>query len=224
MAIAFDNSTTSAVLNTNPGTFSHTTSGSNRILFVHVTGDSAGDNVSGVTYAGVTMTLVAKLTNSPQTFGDRWRYLFVLVNPAVGANTVSIADSGFANAFLAIAASYTGAAQTGQPDASATNTTVSNSTTFASSITSIADNCWSFCAISQNGGAVLTAGTGTTLRGTQAATGDIVSDSNGVIHPAGSYTMNYTSGSSNHWGSFIATISPATATVTHLLSSTGAGS
>lgn len=56
MAIAFDATTTSSLGSAVTSiTFSHTCTGSNRILFV-CTANNGGANVTGVTYNGVAMT------------------------------------------------------------------------------------------------------------------------------------------------------------------------
>jgi len=76
MAIAFDNN---AQQTTNNSTLSYTMgSVTNGILFVAIVGDISGDNLSGVTYNGVAMSLVNKI----QYPSDRWQYLYYLVNPA----------------------------------------------------------------------------------------------------------------------------------------------
>lgn len=106
MAIAFDNSTQNTA---SAVSYSHTTSGSNRILIVKVTGTST--TVTGVTYSGVSMTQASVSTNIAD--GNVLVYLFYLKNPASGSNTVSI--SGPATCTSA-AFSFTGALQTGGVD------------------------------------------------------------------------------------------------------------
>jgi hypothetical protein len=60
MAIAVDATSQDHSATATSLTFSHTCSGSNRILFVGIVGDITTDTVTGVTYAGVSMTLVGK--------------------------------------------------------------------------------------------------------------------------------------------------------------------
>ncbi len=110
MAIARDTSTSaSGAPTSSPGTWSHTCTGSNLILFVGVESTGASDNVTGATYNGVAMTLVQKQAR----LDGREVYLFVLVNPATGSNTVSVSWTGTDGHFLS-AISYTGAAQNNQ--------------------------------------------------------------------------------------------------------------
>lgn len=204
MAIAFDNLTNSGIITIIPGTFSHTTSGTNRLLLLFIEGDFAGDNVSAASYNGVAMTLAVKAFQN----ANRWGYIYILANPASGANTVSITNAGAANAFLATAVSYTGAAQTGQPDNSI-HVTGGASTSFAASITTIANNAWIAGFTQQNGGAIQTAGSGTILRSSNNGDSYSISDSNGPKTPAGTGTLNFTTGSSSPWDSLLVSFSPA---------------
>src|SRR5438045_542003 len=101
-AIAFDAATV-PTSSTTIITFSHTTSGSNRILFVSATSNGGG-SVTGVTYNGVSMAEIAHHTdvNGPT------QYLFHLVGPALGTNNVVI---NLTTGVLGVgsAVSYTGA-------------------------------------------------------------------------------------------------------------------
>lgn len=78
-----------------PFTWSHTCSGSNRILFVGVcvspTASDAGISLS-VTYAGTAMTPLLQRHSFDQTSG--YAQLFYLIAPATSTNTVSVAITG----------------------------------------------------------------------------------------------------------------------------------
>lgn len=201
-SIAFDAATNGGL--TNPGsskTFAHTTSGSDRILFVGVFG-STTDVITGVTYAGVSMNLIAKDSN-----GDRWAYLFYLAAPATGSNNVVISASA-SGAIYGGAASYTGASQTGIPDAFKVEK--ASATT---NITTVADNSWVVSVFRGLGGSP-TAGTGLTNRITSGGTGFAMFDQNGPNTPAGStanMTVN-TPGTNQVW--ILASFAPAGATTT----------
>lgn len=81
--ILHDNNSSTAHSNVTNASYSFTVgTGNNRILFVMV--NSTG-SVSGVTYAGQSMTLVDSILQSGWT-----SYMYKLVNPPSGANTVSI--------------------------------------------------------------------------------------------------------------------------------------
>jgi hypothetical protein len=174
--------------------------GTNRILFVCVIGDTAADDVTGVTYAGVSMTLINK------RFEARLGYLFYLVNPTSGANNVIISAST-SHYLLGGAADYSGAKQTGQPDAQTTGNTAGAGTTLTTTLTTVADNSWTI--ICGNDSGPWTMGTGSNQRTVDGTFGIwSLADSNGVVHPAGSHSMTLT-GSSPSVGSMMASFAPA---------------
>jgi len=193
MAIAFDNST-NWTTDSHSGsgtslTFSYTVgSGSNRAIFVGVCAANT-DIVSGVTYAGSSMTLIGKLL---QPGPDRWAYLFGMLNPSSGANNVVISCSSSADFIEGNASSYSGVKQSGLPDASNTQTYSSPVTSASISVTSIANNCWTVAAL-RGGNGSATGGTGTTMRDNQNQIA--LGDSNGPITPAGSTSLNFNFGS-----------------------------
>src|SRR3990167_4966147 len=144
MAIAFDTTTTSAT-----SSWSHTCSGSDRILIVTLR--CADNAATAVTYNSVAMT---KINEVALGGGVAATQLWLLMNPASGANTVSVTITGGVSS---ISASYTGVLQTGQPDAQNTNTTTSG-TSLAVTVTTIADNDWLIGGAFDNGAGVLSAG------------------------------------------------------------------
>lgn len=183
--IALDTSTDGGT-GTTSLTFSHTCTGSNLILFVAADGNqTAGGNVlTGITYNGVAMTQV---TGSPIAKAGRWFYLFYLVGPATGAHNVVISNPG-SDYTAGSAVSYTGALQSGQPDA--TNTSQANGVTHNTvTVTTIKDNCWVVAA--SRGTANPVADSGTTIRVVMGNACSLV-DSNGPKTPAGGYTLGLT--------------------------------
>ncbi len=191
MAIAF---VAAADLGNNGGsgtlTASYTVgSGANRRLYVNAIGDTTSDLISGATYAGTTMRLVGKHTAAS---GGRWVYLFALDNPTSGANNVVITESG-SSFILAQAADYSGVKQTGADDNETSNTGASPLTT---ALITVADNCWTILGEADAfSGSPPTAGTGSTRRAVEGTFGvGGLFDSNGVVHPAGSYSMTYSAG------------------------------
>lgn len=188
MAIAFDAATDGGNNggSTTSITFSHTCTGSDRLLIVAVIGDPTTDDVTGVTYNGVAMTQVGK--QSP-AIGYRWAYLYHLEAPASGANNVVI-SAGSAHYLWGGAASYTGVNASGQPDQTATNS--GTGPTLTTSITTVADNCWmmlmegSYDADTGHPAA----GTGSTRRKNDASFGAWgLFDNNAAITPAGANSM-----------------------------------
>lgn len=197
---------------TNNLTFSHTCTGSDRLLVVGVTGDQVGgvDDISSVTYAGVNMAFVSKRGILGM---DRWLYIYELEGPASGANNVVVTSSG-THYLLAGATSYAGAAQSGQPDGSTTSQSATGATTWTTSLTTTADKCWAVLIEGCNtGGTPPSAGTGLTRRIYDATFGVWgLFDSGADITPAGSYSMTTTRGSasSNAIGHVVASFAPVT--------------
>ena len=186
-------------------TWSHTCSGDNRILFVGVMALS-GDYITGVTYNGVSMTLIAK--NNPGT-AERM-YLYVLVNPASGANNV-VASSTTSDYLYAGSASYTGAKQSSQPDSNTSNS--QNSTTsYATSTTSVADNCWGIelvrCFSTSHNNVSVGANTSLVTKIFDAL--ELVDNSSVAPKtPAGTITLTSTTVANTNWYSIMASFSPA---------------
>lgn len=187
MAIAFDNATS---YNGGTGTFSHTTSSSaGGYMFV-----LTESTVTAVSYNSVALTLT---TNYAWPFGNL--KVWTLAGPSSGANNVSITAGASTNV---VVATYTGL-DTTQPEASANNHVGNGNTSITSSVTTLTNNAWvlGFCiyltsSYNQN------AGTGATKRisidgNVSGGTSLGIYDSNGVVTPAGSYsmTMNASSGS-----------------------------
>jgi hypothetical protein len=198
VAIAYVNS---ADLGNNSGSGSLTASytvgsGANRLLVVVFLGDASNgnDDITAVTYAGVSLTLAAKIpAGSFTTTQQRLQYIYFLLNPASGANNVFISSTN--NHYLvAGCADYSGVAQSGQPDKTTTLVSAST-TTITTTLTTVANNCWTVL-MTQQFPNDPTAGAGSTVRVSGAAFSDwTILDSNGPITPAGSTSMtaNFTS-------------------------------
>lgn len=161
MAIAYDNS---SFLGSNGGSgnFSASYTGAtltNGLLVAGITGDTTTDSITAVTYDGAALTLGAKL----QTSGGRWIYCYYLLGPASGSKTFAITQSG-GGYLIPVVAEYSGVKQSGQPDATATNSSGGSFvTSLASSITIANANSWSvLCA--QNAGGTYSNGTGAIVR------------------------------------------------------------
>lgn len=131
MAIAFD-AASGATNNSTP--LSHTCSGADRLLVVAITGDNA-DNLTGVTYAGVAMTLGVKLNYT----ADRWNYFYYLVNPALGANDIAVTGLTYKSI---TGISYTGVDQSSPIDSTYSNFFSAAGTTSVATLSVTASNCW----------------------------------------------------------------------------------
>lgn len=222
MAIAFDNSTNfDATPAAQTFSFTHTVnSNTNGILIVAIImGSSTGQDhktPSSVTFNSVAMTQVVGATVIQAQNGSV--SLWFLLSPPTGTNSVNItvpatADPGNNSNGGAVAASYTGVMQSGQPDSSSTNTATTG-TSFTLTTATVADNSWTMALFVSNQVAAVSAGSGTTLRkNSTVVRNDMYGDSNGVITPAGSTTLN-ASGTSGFWVGGIISIAPFTASTT----------
>lgn len=175
-AIAFE-LTTLGNTSTTTLSFSVTTSGSDRCLVSGVfdqggqsteSGGGAG-NVSGTgsTYASVTMSeSQSGIGSSPTSNGAM--HLFVLGNPASGANTYQClrnTSRGDILDFRANVANYTGCSATGQPDSHNSSAPGGGTTTpYTVSTTVVLSNCWLVGYFNSPSGFTFSGGTGTTVR------------------------------------------------------------
>jgi hypothetical protein len=106
MAIAFGDKTQGPA-GSSPHSYSHTVSGSNAILYVHIFLGGGAQTISAMTYNSVAMTLVdSQISGTGGT-----AFLYRLVNPTTGSNTVAITFS--ASFGTSVATFYTGAKQSG---------------------------------------------------------------------------------------------------------------
>jgi hypothetical protein len=172
-------------------TVSHTTSGSNRILWVYVNcyrGAGSGDECIGVTYNGVSMTQAKKY----QPRANVCMYLFYLVAPDTGANNIIASFSASQDEIYCRSASYTGVSQTGIPDATG-QSNVDPATSLSCATTTVSDNCWIVGGFYGENGNV-SASTNTTMRNT--ASSRPIGDTNSSQTPAGSHSVACTSSSS----------------------------
>lgn len=185
MAIAFDAASARQDTAGVSTSFAFTTSGADRILFVGVWVGTNTDIITGVTYNGVAMTLVATIQS---TVNSR-AYLWALANPASGSNTVSVPRTDSVGSAQVRAISYTGAFQSSTVDNSTTVNTTSG-TTETLTLTPVATNCWAVAFFRQDVTNTPTAGAGTTLRGLSGDGLSICGDSNGVISGSTSLILN----------------------------------
>ena len=196
MAIAYDNSTYFKVGSATSITQAHTVVGSDRILFVYVYWNNSR-TITHVKYNGVTMTAVG--TENDNGGGERSN-LFYLIAPATGENDVVVTLSG-SSGIEGVASSYTGALQTAPIDvvryeAAGLNT----GTTYAEALTTVADNTWVIWGTRDYSGGTVSAGANTALRAWNPSIfGAILADSNAVVTPAGSRTLNLSNSISGNW-------------------------
>lgn len=204
MAVAFDTSTRSGTGASGTGfSWSHTCTGADRLLVVHVTKDGAADQVTGVTYNSVAMTQLTTFT-----FSSSRIYMYYLYAPATGANNISVSTSA-SGAYQTEAASYTGVG----PSQDSSNSGNSTGTSMTGSDTTAADNCWLVMGVTnETNTETMVAGTGTTVRQNAANQGftkaSAIMDSNAAKTPAGSYSLGCSWTTNVAYGYIIMAIRP----------------
>ena len=179
MSIARDSNSSIGISSASSLTWSHTCSGSNRILFVW--GYVEGSNtLTGCTYNAVSMTQITFVTTSGRSL-----YAYFLVAPATGANNIVLTNSG-TSGMTGLAISYTGARQTGQPDSSGSANQGVGITAQSINITTVAANSWIAGGMVNDGGIGSAVGNGAyTKLATGGWNGTMVLDSNGpIVTPA----------------------------------------
>lgn len=197
--IAFDTNTNNSSTTSTSLTYSHTCTGSNRMLFVWVS-SWWWDLVTWVTYAWVSMVQVGKI----KQWASSWfTYLYCLFAPATWANNVVISASS-STAFNSMSSSYTGVLQSNTMNASNTSSITSSSLNFSTTATSTVDNCWSIC-YTINGTNVFSSNSDT-RRWTNVWWN--IFDSNSSITPAWSKTMTQTVSWSGNWSVVMAIFEP----------------
>jgi len=191
-------------------TQAHTCTGDNRILFTSVLTFKSGDDtdrLTSITYNGVAMTQIGSTMN--HTSGVNI-YLFYLIAPSTGANNIVCTCDATMDEIDLRSASYTGAKQSGVPDASVSNGPTASQTSFSQSVTMTEDNCWLVGSWRNNAGA-WTVGTNTYGRvDNSGADSMVLIDSNSSQGTAGSKTMTATCSSATV-GGIMASFAPVTA-------------
>ena len=144
MSVAFDAiSSTSGYSQSTGFTLSHTTAGSNRALVavLQLGGSNPATQYTSVaiTYNGVSMTGNA---SADIILTNRRTIVFALLNPASGANNLSVTWGGGGTEVRLFALSYTGVHQTTGLDSWAENSASGAGTTLTVSVTTAAENCW----------------------------------------------------------------------------------
>ncbi|MBN1421611.1 MAG: DUF2341 domain-containing protein [Planctomycetes bacterium] len=188
-------------------TWSHTTSGSERLLIVGVSIQNASSQtVSSVTYAGTNLTQAGAATNGTAVRSEIW----YLVAPATGANDIVVTLSAAAQ-FAAGAASFTGVHQTSPLGtfASATGTGTAPSANVSSAGYELVIDTLA----QRNSGSTSTIGAGQVGMWNR-LTGDATADDNvrscgSTEEGAASVTMSWTISASRAWAIGAVPIKPS---------------
>lgn len=175
-----------------PLTFNHTvSSGSDRLLVVAVMGRSIGMTVTGITFNGDALTL-GKAVDADFNQAEIW----YLLNPDVATGSVVVTQN--AGTFVYVAAyaiSFFGVTQTSPEDDDDSNNVNATSISLPA-LTTVTDACVVVDAVSQNaGGLTMTEETNRTQQVNSTPSGTVASSMILTKSPAGSVTMEWTSGS-----------------------------
>lgn len=174
-------------IGTSPFTWSHTCTGTNLCLFVGFTLPH-GATLSAVTYNGSSMSQLSTVSStvSGQTVNS---YIYGLVAPSTGANTVSITWTGSVSNASGGSVSYQNVSQSGLPDSQNT-ATVSSGSTVTISTTTIANHAAAIAYVNSfSGFSSSPAGSGSTLLGTIGITSGLFESSSLNLTPAGVQSM-----------------------------------
>jgi hypothetical protein len=182
MAIAFDAATDGGIVL--PGTsltWSHTCSGSDRLLRVGLRTVAGASLITGVTYNGDAMTLIDVVAGGG---ARRAVELWELLNPDSGAHDVIASASG-SDVIMGESVSYTGVGAAYDDS----NTAVSDSSSPAATVTvtPVANNAW-VQGVHGNNTSDPSSGTNTTER-VSSANGIGLYDNNAAISPAAATTL-----------------------------------
>ena len=206
-AITFDAASSAKVSSSSSLSWSHTCSGSERLLVVGTnSGDlSPGDRpVSSITYNSVNLTKVRS-----DDSGNGRSEIWYLVNPASGVNTIQVNYAGTNVNVQAGAVSLNGVDQSSPLDAH--NGATGSSSSPSVSVTTIADNAWVLDALLVDNSPTITVGSGQTQRWSQNNTNSRGRGSTeGPKTPAGSVTMSWSLSSSRSWRISAAAFAPST--------------
>lgn len=207
MAIAADASSGQYTIasGANSGSFNHTCSGTDRLLFVTGTlyGSAAG---LALTYNGSAMTQVKSANNAVSGITE---VIYCIVAPSTGTNAIAISYTTN-GASRWEAKSYTGAQQSTTMVASGTNTGSGTAISVSCDTTGTAD-CWRVAGIGTSSSRPISQSTNFTSFPSDGLFGSSGGD-NGPQATGGSLTMNATQSSAYNWAGAVVAFGPVTAT------------
>lgn len=153
------------------------------LLIVAGLGHNAGESITGITYNGDALT---KAVDSQQ--GNVQAYIWYLINPATGSNTVSVSATGLEYTFCQ---SLTGA-DLSDPIGDTDFTQGNGATSWEDTVTSVTGGSYAISAGRDgNGSSSLSPGTNATSIGTAGAINEVVDSSGYGDIAAGSFSIGY---------------------------------
>lgn len=192
-------------------TWSHTVSGSNRILIVGVSiRNNNNQTVTSVTYGEIPLSFLGARDNGTSVRVELW----YRVSPPTGTNSIVVTLSAAANV-VGGAVSLTGVAQT-DPDIS--NFTSGTSTTPSVTVTTDVNGAWVIDTLAAVRGVDAAVGTGQIERWNWFTTGPAASRVRGAgstegPRPSGNVIMSWTLSKSREWAMGAVAVRPAGVTV-----------
>jgi RHS repeat-associated protein len=184
--------------------WTHTTSGSNRllVLFADIWQDVGGTGtVTSATYNGTSLT---KATSTRA--GGMASEIWYLANPASGSNTLSVTVTGATDSIKLTAASFTGAAQSSPLDASNIATGFGGNP--SASVTTVTANDLVTATLSRFG--TTDATTNRTSLYSSTASSTLGAASYQIATTPTSYSDTYTGSADSDWSMVMAAFKPAT--------------
>lgn len=164
---------------------------------------SQPDGVASVTFNGVALTRVTSFVNTTDT--SERIYMYVLPNCPIGNYNLVITYQNSISSCEASYGCYQNTDTTTQPDAYGTGGNA-RSNNHQLTVVSATDRCWAVGF--WRGLVTYSAGSGTTLRDGYAGNNHALGDSNGVVTPAGSKTIAFTTPTSDGWGGIVIALRP----------------
>jgi type II secretory pathway pseudopilin PulG len=178
------------------------------VLVVGITLDAANSNVTGVTYAGRTLTQVAGAGNGNRPLAEIW----ILADPPVGASNVVVTYSNNDQTVVG-ALLFSGVDLTTPIDGAAYQATANNGTSATSTVTTVSDNAWVVDVLSLNNGVTptMTPLTGRTERWNRPVGSSITGAGStfGPRSPAGGVSLRWTWSGSRSWALSAVALRPA---------------
>lgn len=171
--------------NSGGGSFSLTSSGSDRYLIVY-----SSQNITAITYNGVSLTNIKTYTPSfPSGTNCPPLKLWGLANPDTGANTLAPSGTGFV-----VAAIYSGVAPGGIEATYDEDSANNQVTTWTGTVTTLSPNAWTVMGVRCNNTTNdFNAGASTTKRASNTGVSDpslAIFDSNAAISTPSSSSLN----------------------------------
>lgn len=211
--ITLDSTSTYAGGTSSVFSWSHTCSGTNRLLVVSVS-VTDGFGITSVTYNGVSMTRVGSDVQNTQPGDDPWASQWYLVAPATGTNTVEVTVAATPARTNAGAVSLNGVNQT--TPLNAENGATGSSTSASVSVTTTVDNCWLVDCVSVKGATTPSPSGGqTSIHTANDADNSFGASYKGPETPTGSKSMTWTI-SSSPWAHKVGAYTPVSTESTGL--------